>query len=329
MATRRFEFTVNGHACACDLGRGRRRVAVALALAATALLVPCAARAVTLDDLFAGPCGVLAGEVGKVFGVFYQSNTLMNGFDTLLGSDDASGTLGKVLETVEFAQSATIKPIAATVLALAILLQLLKISQRMDANAQMPALREVLGLFVFCACYLYVLRNCTELARGVFALFKSVAFQFSPGNGKAMDQETLSNLISANVDGAEGTTVLFIALLFAWGAALFSVVSAVAASYGRGIQIYLMTLFAPLALAFLALDETRQWGVGFVKSYCATCLTATIILFFMWVGPYLLVGTAITAGDWLPAVIKIIAVSGLMGAGITSSGKYAREILGG
>lgn len=333
-----FEFDVNGVACTSDLGARRRHVlAIALvslsAFLAAALVARPAMAASFLDwikDPYGVTCGFLADQISALLGVFYDSSTIMNEFDQLLGDAVMVSDKTSVLQFVEDAQRIAVKPIAVSVLALALLLQLLKVAQRMDAGGPggpMPGVREVFGLFVFCACYLYVVGHATELARGVYTLLNEIAWRFSPANGMGMNSEQMGSLLSSDI--SEGNIVMLLALVVAWFVTLFAVTAAVAASYGRGIEIYLLTMFTPLALAFLALDETRQWGVGFIKSYCAACLAGAIILFFMWICPYIIVGTCLTDSDFLVPIVRILAACGLMGMGVAQSGNTARQILGG
>ena len=51
----------------------------------------------------------------------------------------------------------------------------------------------------------------------------------------------------------------------------------------RFVQIYLLTAFNPLPIAFIAQEETRQWGINYFKQYasavfqCATLYLAILM----------------------------------------------------
>ncbi len=57
----------------------------------------------------------------------------------------------------------------------------------------------------------------------------------------------------------------------------------------RFVQIYMLTAFNPLPIAFIAQEETRQWGVNYFKQYaslvfqCATLYLA-ILMYRTFVG---------------------------------------------
>ena len=51
----------------------------------------------------------------------------------------------------------------------------------------------------------------------------------------------------------------------------------------RFVQIYMLTAFNPLPIAFIAQEETRQWGINYFKQYaslvfqCATLYLAILM----------------------------------------------------
>ena len=49
-------------------------------------------------------------------------------------------------------------------------------------------------------------------------------------------------------------------------------------SWARTLQIYIMAAFVPIPISLLALDKTRQMGVGYLKNFAAVCLAGVIIL---------------------------------------------------
>ncbi len=51
-----------------------------------------------------------------------------------------------------------------------------------------------------------------------------------------------------------------------------------------------MAAFAPIPLSLMALDETRQMGVGYLKNFAAVCLAGLIILVLLISFPIVLGG---------------------------------------
>lgn len=76
-------------------------------------------------------------------------------------------------------------------------------------------------------------------------------------------------------------------------------------SWARTIQIYVLAAFSPIPLSLMALDETRQMGVDYLKNFAAVCLAGVIILVLLVSFPIVLGGlNAASAG--VPVVDSIV-----------------------
>lgn len=130
------------------------------------LLIPEPAFASIVDDVNSWLCGVLHDTCNWIFNsqvdVLKSIGTdgvLSASFDQMLGS---AGTV-TMRDVVHGVWEAAILPIGCGVLSLIFTLQLIRISQRMDGNASMPGVKEVVFLLVFYAVFLFVLQHSFEL----------------------------------------------------------------------------------------------------------------------------------------------------------------------
>lgn len=154
--------------------RDRRRLAAALVVALAAglaLAAPTPAYASIGDDVNGWMCGVLRdcanwifGAQAKVLASIGVDGVLSAPFETMLGSAGSASLYGIAHGVWQTA----VLPIGCGVLSLVFTVQLIHISQRMDGNASMPGVREVVFLLVFFAVMLFLVQNSFELMRALY-----------------------------------------------------------------------------------------------------------------------------------------------------------------
>ena len=311
-------------------------VAAILALVAV-LALPEVALADPISDWFNGVMAsactaVINASMGFVNSI-EPAGLALNDFNNLFGSGDVS-----LYQMAESISNVSIKPVAASVLALVILAQLIKIAQRVDANATMPALKEVMILFFYFVVGMYLVRHGVELVGDVYDIFRSFIAGITAG---AKDVEILFDPEGMDVGSFFG--VLLSSGIVLVGSAIASVL-ANAMFLARAIQIYLYAAFAPLMFSFFGVDETRGWSLGFLKGFMAACLSGFIIYFSIAAFPYILTSLLSTSmstatdttiyvvasgGDNSTWVLMIAAACFSLGLMCLKSGTFAREILGG
>ena len=89
----------------------------------------------------------------------------------------------------------------------------------------------------------------------------------------------------------------------------------------------------------MALDETRQVGVGYIKNFVAVCLAGLIILVLLVAFPIVLGSlNAITPGTGTPIdsvvggltyALQYLAMCILLILSLVKSGSWARDVVGG
>ena len=231
-----------------------------------------------------------------------------------------------------------ILPIGCGVLSFVFTVQLIKISQRMDGNAAMPGVKEVIFLLVFFAVFLFLVQNSFAIMQAIYEVAKlaidRVAGLF--GAGSQIDLTTVSITTTDN-DVAALLAMLAVALI-SWLVVIVAYVVALVVTWARAIQIYIMAAFSPIPLSLMALDETRQMGVGYLKNFAAVCLAGIIILVLLVSFPIVLGGlNAASAGvpvvdsiiGGLSYALQYLAMCILLILSLVKSGSWARDIMGG
>jgi hypothetical protein len=171
-------------------------------------------------------------------------------------------------------------------------------------------------------CYL-IYTAINTIIIDIQALFTASSYTF-----------TVDTLTSADPGAA------FVSLLMA---VVFYLISCVAwivsmfVAYARAIQIYVMTAFSPLPYALLGFDETRSWGVGYIKMFLSLCFAGAIMIILLFVYPMILAGIfgagssgaiAINGAEAFD-ILKLLVVSILLIISLAKSGAWARDIFGG
>lgn len=293
------------------------------------------------EDINKWLCGVLrdtcnwifSSQVDMLKSIGY-SGVLSASFDQMLGSA-GSVTMYSLVHSV---WEVAILPIGCGVLSFVFTVQLIKLSQRMDGNASFPGVKEVIFLLVFFAVFLFLLQNSFAIMQAVYEVTKLAIDRVVGvfGTGSAMDLSTVS-IVTTNDDVAALLAMLIVALI-SWLVVIIAYVVALVVSWARAIQLYIMAAFSPIPLSLMALDETRQMGVGYIKNFVAVCLAGIIILVLLVSFP-LVLGGLNAASTGVPVVDSIVgglsyalqylAMCILLILALVKSGSWARDIMGG
>lgn len=272
--------------------------------------------------------------------------TLTATFGDLFGNGGNTQAVAGLYSVVKSIAEGPVKSCALSVLAVATLIQLLSIARKMDQGTPaMPVVREVFTLFCWLAITTYLINNGFDLVRQSFNLVnqitKAVQGSTSVSSMVLLDPKDPFGAadfgITADTNPGSvivGIIVLAIAVL---GAVAASVVANIM-SLGRAIEVYLMAAFAPLPFAFLSMDATRQWGIGYIKQFLAVSLQAAVLVLLLYMFP--LVATTVInptvsaffssdSWDWIFDILKIPVVCVLLIITLVKSGSVARSILGG
>ena len=293
------------------------------------------------DDINEWLCGILRDTCNWIFNSQVDmlkgigtSGVLNASFTQMLGS--AGGVT--MYDVVHGAWQVAILPIGCGVLGFVFTIQLIKISQRMDGNASMPGVKEVVFLLVFFAVFLFLMQNSFELMRAIYEVTRlaitRVAGMF--GSGGSLDLNAVS--ITTTDDDVAALLAMLVIALVSWLVVIVAYAVALVVSWARAIQIYVMAAFSPIPLSLMSLDETRQMGVGYFKNFLAVCLAGIIILVLLVSFPIILGGlNAASAGvpvvdgivGGLSYALQYLSMCILLILSLVKSGSWARDIMGG
>lgn len=316
-----------------------------------------------LDWLNGWICEALANIALWIFNVYnYIVNQIGNvsfitgSLSTIFGGEGVWNVVTTVHQTL-------VIPLGESILALFMLVQLVKMSQRIDATSTLPAVKDIVFLAVVYVLMHWLIVNSLDLAQAVYDIFNNIAANPDFVN-KAVSDTTFidSETAFAGVDFAKANIGSCFALVIVGllsiltGIAAFVVATVVALA--RALQIYVMVTFSPIPLAFLGFEETRQSGISFIRNFCAAGLAGAIIMFILTAYPYISSAmltsiTGVGGGDAGSNIIMGLAsiinftggssvgsLSGILGIitwastsvllilGLAKSGAWAKEILG-
>ena len=306
------------------------------------MLFPDFAFASIADDINKWLCGVLRDCCNWIFA--NQINMLKSiGYDGILaaGFDSMLGTAGNttMYSLVHGVWQVAILPIGCGVLGFVFTIKLIQISQKMDGNASLPGVKEVVFLLVFFAVFLFLIQNSFDLMASIYSITKlaieRVINMF--GTGGAIDLNAVS-IVTTDDDVAALVAMLIVALI-SWVVVLVAYIVALDVSWARAIQLSLMAAFSPIPLALMGTEDTRQIGIGYVKNFVAVCLAGIIILVLLISFPIILGGlNAANPGTGTPIdgiangltyALQYLAMCILLILSLVKSGSWARDIVGG
>ena len=326
------------------IGDRRFKIAFAMTLALlTVLLVPAhSAYADIAGDINNWLAELLRDAANWMFSK--QVDVLKGiGYDGILGADFSSmlTTSGSVsmYDIAHGVWRVAILPIGCGVLSLVFTVKLIQISQRVDGNASMPGVKEVVFLLVFFAVFLFLIQHSFELMQSIYEVIgiaiDRVMVMF--GTGGALDLAAVS--IVTPDDDIPALLAMLIVSLISWVVVLAAYIVALVVCWARALQLYIMAAFSPIPLAFMALDDTRQIGVGYLKNFAAVCIAGLIIVILMIAFPLILGGivgvnpgtgtSADAIANGLTYALQYLAMCILLILSLVKSGAWARDIVSG
>ena len=325
---------------------GDRRFLYAFAntiLALTAIFVPAEpAWASIADDINSWLCGVLRDWCNWIFGAqtdvmksLGANGVLSAPFETMLTS---AGDVS-MYDIAHGVWQVAIVPIGCGVLGLVLTLKLIEISQRMDGNQSFPGVKEVVFLLVFFAVFLFLIQHSFDLMAAIYEVVGLAIDRVEGlfGTRGALDMATVS--VVTTDDDLSALLALLVVAVISWLVVLIAYIVALVVCWARAIQLYIMAAFSPIPLAFLGFDQTRQIGIGYLKSFGAVCLAGLIILILLISFPVVLGGiVAVNPGTGTPIdaiangltyALQYLAMCILLVLSLVKSGSWARDIVSG
>lgn len=273
------------------------------------------------DFLAGGAQGVLDGASWFLGNI--QTGSLTAGFTDLFGNPN-------VYEVVKSIHKTVISTLAYSVLAIVYLVQLVRIANKLDGNAAVPGLKEVIFLMIFFVIGKFIIDNSLVFCGVIYDGFNELTIMIqNNASGQVSQSFTLADAAKNDLGKALSSFLLSILI---WFTALAATVITYVVILGRSIQAYVYVMLSPIPLAMLGAEETRSYGMGFIKNFVALCLTGAIIAITLII--WTLAAAAFSGGeigsDNGPLVgIQTLALCFLLCLSMVKSSGWARDILGG
>lgn len=319
------------------------KIACAAFIVCAALFVPTQfAHAAIADDINEWLCGLLRVLCNWIFSS--QVNVLTSiGYDGILGASfqnmlTSAGTIS-MYDIAYTVWQVAILPIGCGVLSLVFTIKLIQVSQRMDGNQSMPGVKDVVFMLVFFAVFLFLIQNSFEIMTAIYEIIGLAIDRVIAvfGTGGAMSITAVS-IVTTDNDVAALVAMVVVALI-SWLVVLIAYIVSLIVCWARALQLYVMAAFAPIPLSLMALDDTRQIGVGYLKNFTAVCIAGLIILMLLIAFPVILGGiVAVTPGTSTPIdgvvggltyALQYLAMCILLILSLVKSGTWARDIVSG
>lgn len=286
-------------------------------------------RAGDLANTFLAPAcaGMAEGNINDAFSQIKRTTTksiLGKNFSELLGKKT-----GNFYTTVESIHKKVVVPIAGSILSLIMLMQLIKISQRIDGTATLPAVKDIVFLLVFAVLFTWLIKNSVNICAGAYDTFNQLISgdnSISQVKVDAFEKISIDEEVGNNF-GTAGS--LFVTSIVMRLAAIAINGSVSVMCYMRAMQLYIYAALSPIPFALLGFDETKSYGVGFCKNFIAVCLSGAVIMLALTAFPSLVSfkGGAIKgiSTDMWSSIFACLAMT----LAVIKSGSIARDILGG
>lgn len=267
----------------------------------------------------------------SMMSVVASSSTVSGAFNSLFDGAEVWNMVTTVHQTL-------VIPIAESILALLMLVQLVKISQRIDATATLPAVKDIVFLAVFYVLFHWLIVNSLDVVTAIYDIFNDITTSILPSSSAYMAAFDLSS-VEPSWDTIGGCALLALFGLISVAIGAVAYIIALVVPMARALQLYVMAAFSPIPLSLLGFEESRQMGMGFLKNFAAVALAGAIMMFTMFAYPFLLASVsgvdsgglaAIANGtnDGIFSLLSVLAVSIMYIFALAKSGAWAREVLG-
>lgn len=176
--------------------------------------------------------------------------------------------------------STAVKPVTSIVLAIIASMMLATNSTKIEADRELGIKIVAASMFKI-AMVLMVCQSAVVILDGIAGVAQWIA---TTANGVSVagapEEMKLGDEMRADVEdaGTMNQAGMLMVLLIPWVVSAFGTVVATVMVFMRFLQMYLMTSFASLPIAFLAHDDTKQMGIGFLKRYGVAAITGVILI---------------------------------------------------
>lgn len=180
-----------------------------------------------------------------------------------------------------------VKPLAAVVIAVMAVLELTRVASRAEGDSELAV--KIVGMALFRISLVYwAAANSTVFLKAIDAAGQWVTSGFTAAasvTDPVVAGAPLGDSMRDALDkaGWKGQVACLVLLLLPFLASQLAQVVFTVVMMLRFVQIYMLTAFNPLPIAFMGLEQTRSWGVNYFRQYatyvfqCATLYLAVLM----------------------------------------------------
>lgn len=269
----------------------------------------------------------MTGGLGSILGVHLS--------DVFKGPGEFSPESAEMMVTI---RDTAVLPVATSILVVLFMLELVRIGLRTDGDGELFSRVAFFTLVKF--GILRVMFEATPVVMsGIYSVFSGLAkaTNLTVFDAQGSQASVDSFLDSVDKMGFLEQAVLVIFLSIAWLINRGATLIAMAVVIVRFVKLYIYNAWAPIPMACLAHQDTRQFGIGFLRNFAATVTQAFVLVFAFAVYRGLTAGFADRALRGLPenALEAALSISAsfifmglILGLVIVGSGRLANELFG-
>ena len=270
---------------------------------------------------------LVSGIIGNLSGMFDSVNEKVGDIAAQVGATP-QGWNGGIFSMVQNLSNTVILPIAGAVLAFVMTLELVQIL--MDKNNHHDIESAVFFKWIFkTACAILIVTNTWNIVMGVFDVAQSAVNQASG----VIIGDTSIDMAAVLPDMEAQLEAMELGPLFGlWFQSMFVGITMWALTicifiitYGRMIEVYLVTSVAPIPMAAMMGKEFGGMGQNYLKSLFALGFQAFLIM--ICVGIYaVLVQSIATSGDISTAIWTCMGYTVLLCFTLFKTGSLAKSV---
>ena len=270
---------------------------------------------------------LVSGIIGNLSGMFDSVNEKVGDIAAQVGATP-QGWNGGIFSMVQNLSNTVILPIAGAILAFVMTLELVQIL--MDKNNHHDIESAVFFKWIFkTACAILIVTNTWNIVMGVFDVAQSVVNQASGViiGDTSIDMATVLPDMEAQLEAMD------LGPLFGlWFQSMFVGITMWALTicifiitYGRMIEVYLVTSVAPIPMAAMMGKEFGGMGQNYLKSLFALGFQAFLIMICVGIYAVLVQGIA-TSGDISAAIWTCMGYTVLLCFTLFKTGSLAKSV---
>lgn len=198
--------------------------------------------------------------------------------DLLMSPEQYNSALYEAASTIH---SAAVKPITAVVLSIMFVIMLASNSTKVEGDREL-GVRIIAATMFKCVMVLVVAQNAEVILDAINSVATSIANTAdgvdvggTVGVGAQIGDAMRGDIAEAGMVKQLGMLVI---LLIPFMVAKIASMLATVLVFARFLQLYLLSAFASLPLAFFGHGDTKQIGIGYLKRYATTALQGVMLI---------------------------------------------------